>query len=147
MSREALRETYAKTVFRYRKAPPWSRFVILTADAPTGESWTSTQTRRARRELERLLSGRPHLAVTGCDPKSRHAEKGWAFPCADDAALAEARALGRRLRQIALFHVDAGQLELVWCDDPDDRHRIGPWSGRRKMSKKQPKNPPSDAGS
>jgi hypothetical protein len=131
MTRPELLELYRKTTFVYRAQMPWPRFVVLTADAPTGEHWPPKRTRRARRELERLLSGRPHRSVTGCDPGGSHAEKGWAFPCPDDEALAAARALGCRLRQFALFHVQDGRLELVWCAEPDERHDLGAWAARR----------------
>lgn len=97
---------------------PWPRrFVILTAYAPTGTSWTEKENRDADRRLEealraRLGEGGSIRRITGFSPTTGHAEPGWAAPLPFD----DACDLGDRFLQDALYVVRDDRLFVSYCD-------------------------------
>lgn len=115
-SLELMHPAYFDTRFRVDTLPDdWpTRFVILSAWATTGQTWTRQANEMADHQLGQLLAdgGRWHLRITGYSPFTGHAEPSWAFPM----SLEEACDLGQRFRQDALYHVDGDQLSVTHCD-------------------------------
>jgi hypothetical protein len=107
---------YFDTRFRIDAMPEqWpAQFVILSAWATTGQSWTQQANEAADRQLAHQLAERGlwNLRITGYSPVTGHAEPSWAFPM----ALSEACDLGQQFRQDALYYVEADQLSVTHCD-------------------------------
>ena len=109
---------YFETRFRtLTSVPSWpDEFVIVTARAPTGESWSDEENERADRRLEQVLRGEFRVAwrqrITGYSPVSGHAEPGWAVVLPFD----DACDLGRRFLQDAIYWVRGDELSVSFCD-------------------------------
>lgn len=105
---------------RFRSDGPvthWpEHFAIITAYATTGEAWSEARNTEADQRLHDDLVALGHrpIRATGYDPESGHAEPGWAAPL----SLEEARALGLKYLQDAIFHVQDDTLS-VWRCAPD----------------------------
>jgi hypothetical protein len=107
---------------RFRTPRPiesWPReFVILTAHAPTGTSWTDQENKDADQRLEEALRARlgeegSIRRITGFSPTTGHAEPGWAAPL----PFQEACDLGDRFLQDALYVVRDDRLFVSYCDE------------------------------
>lgn len=107
---------YLETRFRYDgEAPPLpEEFVILSAYATTGETWSALQNAAADRSLEAELRARGGwlLRLIGYSPTTGHAEPSWATALPLD----EACNIGRRYRQDAIYHVRGDLLSVTYCD-------------------------------
>ena len=103
---------------RFRPARPvaaWpAEFVIISAFATTGEAWTPEENESADRHLASdLLAHDVWLErVTGYSPTTGHSEPSWAV----ELPLDEARAVGLRFHQDAIYHVKDGRLSVTHCD-------------------------------
>jgi hypothetical protein len=97
--------------------------VIVSAYATTGERWTDAQNERADRALHGELTARDVWTqrITGFSPDTGHAEPSWAT----ELSLAEARDLGRRFRQDAIYHVLGDRLSVTRCDPPGPVVAVG----------------------
>ena len=108
---------YLKTRFRTsHPVPHWpTEFVVLSAYATTGEVWTPERNARADSELAAELKARTDwiVRIVGYSPMSGHAEPSWAV----ELPLSEARAIGRRFQQDAIYHVSNDDLAAVPCKD------------------------------
>lgn len=96
-------------------APEWPKeFVIITAYATTGERWSDDKNTAASAALyEKLVLRELWIEpLTGYDPESGHAEPGYAVVL----PMEEARELGRRFRQDAIFHVLGDALSVTRCE-------------------------------
>jgi len=98
----------------------WS---IVTAYATTGETWTEAQNEAADAALaaELVERGVAKWRITGYSPRTGHAEPGWAIPIGAE----EAKALGERHRQHAVYVVEDGILSLRLCKN-DHKATVGP---------------------
>jgi hypothetical protein len=102
---------------RFRVSPPvpvWpGQFVIVTAYATTGERWTDEQNARANAQLLQHIEslGKWFYPVTGYDPTTGHAERGWAIDGPPSLGLE----LGRAFLQDAIFVVEADKLSVCAC--------------------------------
>jgi hypothetical protein len=102
---------------RFRTEAPqvhWpDQFVILTAYATTGETWSPERNTEADQRLhaELMLRGCTPLRITGYDPQSGHAEPGWAVELPTEEALA----VGRDFLQDAIFFVEDDVLHVWAC--------------------------------
>ncbi len=107
---------YFDTRFRIDTMPDdWpTQFVILSAWATTGHTWTQDANEAADRQLAQLLAGRGlwPVRITGYSPITGHAEPSWAFPM----PLRDACDLGQQFQQDALYYVEADQLSVTHCD-------------------------------
>lgn len=116
-SSEDMHLGYFTTHFRdYDEIGDWpEEFVILSAYATTGETWTDDENEQAHEKLQRALSelGVWTHFILGFSTESDHAEPSWAA----DLPLHEARALGRRFHQDAIFHVCGDRLSVTRCDE------------------------------
>jgi hypothetical protein len=83
------------------------RFVILSAQATTGEHWSEAENEAADRQLEMALSDWDCWCcrLVGYSPDSGHAEPGWAADLSVEAGLE----LGRTFLQDAIYLVE-GQI-------------------------------------
>ncbi len=111
-----MRSVYMETRFRMeRKHSEWpEEFVILSAYATTGQTWTHEQNRTADRQLEaemRALGGWL-VRIEGYSPSSGHCEPSWATVM----PLGRAIEVGKRYKQDAIFHVHDEKLTVVYCD-------------------------------
>ncbi|MFN6115842.1 MAG: DUF3293 domain-containing protein, partial [Flavobacteriales bacterium] len=102
---QQLHPAYFTIAFR-TEAPQehWpDQFVIITAYATTGETWSDERNTEADQRLhaELLLRGCTPLRITGYDPATGHAEPGWAVELPLDDALV----VGRAYLQDAIFAV------------------------------------------
>jgi len=111
------RQIFAQAVFRGEPFPAdWpSAFAIITAHDPEGRPASPVDNISADEALELELrgAGRRLHRVIGGSADGLHLEPGWAVPVGP----AEAVGLGRRYRQVAVFFVRDGRLELVACED------------------------------
>lgn len=108
---------------------PWpERFVILTAFATTGETWTAAENERADEALAAELIRRRAWFVrcTGLSPDNAHREPGWAA----ELEKPDACQLGRMFRQDAIYLVRSMRLEVCSCADPDRVALVGNFEDR-----------------
>lgn len=121
---------YFETRFRLPGAEPaWpAEFVIVSAYATTGQQWTDAENQAADRRLEAELASRGgwHCRVTGFSPATGHAEPSFAA----DISLSEARQLGARFHQDAIYHVAGDRLSVVHCQGPAELVAVGPFRER-----------------
>ena len=125
------------------ETPPdvWpTRFVILSAWATTGQSWTQVANQAANHQLAELLADRGlwRMQLIGYSPITGHAEPSWAFPMSLD----EACDLGQQFQQDALYYVEADQLSVTHCDHRRCLVPIG--SFRKRLDVIQGKVEPPD---
>lgn len=94
--------------------PPWpDEFVIVTAWAPTGQTWSRARNRTAMARLGRELRRRGHVfrPITGQSPDGTHAEPSWLVA----APQAVGVALGLRYGQAGIYWVLGDALHVVRC--------------------------------
>lgn len=127
---------YFETRFRTQlSVQRWPReFVILTAYATTGESWTRHQNASGDEKLASEL--RAHAAkivrITGYSPRTGHAEPGWAA----EISFEEACNIGLRFKQDALYHVKADKLSVSYCDERRKLVPVGSFRERVDIERK-----------
>ena len=128
--RNAISQEYFETRFRVDgPAPVWpEKFVIISACATTGESWTQEETAVADRNLARVLqAGSDWLTrVVGFSPITGHAEPSWAV----NVPVEEACAIGLLFRQDAIYQVNHDDLFVLLCKAPSVRARVGAFRQR-----------------
>jgi N-formylglutamate amidohydrolase len=122
---DALHPAYFAIAFR-TEAPvaAWPpAFVIITAYATTGETWSDERNTEADQRLhaELLRRGCTPIRITGYDPATGHAEPGWAA----ELPLDEALDLGRDFLQDAIFVVQGDALAVVPCNSRPTQHATG----------------------
>lgn len=121
---------YFQTRFRTdNSVEVWpTRFAVLSAFATTGESWPRERNELADRALEAELCLRaPWLRrVVGYSPHTSHTEPSWAV----DVDLHEARAIGRRYLQDAIYWIDGDVLFVTRCNDDGALEQVARFSSR-----------------
>ena len=125
MENNALHPAYFAIAFR-TEAPvtAWpADFVILTAYATTGETWSPERNSEADQRLhaELVRRGCTPLRITGYDPQSGHAEPGWAV----EMMVEDALDLGCAYLQDAIFAVNEDALFVCRCAEPRECVRVG----------------------
>jgi hypothetical protein len=107
--------SYLNIVFRTEKpVEVWpSMFVIISAYATTGETWTAERNNEADGHMraELVRRGYAPLRITAYDPNALHAEPSWAV----DMPVEEALELGRHFLQDAIFTVRNDGLVVAQC--------------------------------
>jgi uncharacterized protein DUF3293 len=104
---------------RFRTSQPvndWpAEFVILSAFATTGDSWTREQNESADRRLESELRTRGSwlIRILGYSPTSGHTEPSWAV----DLPLHEGCNISQRFLQDAIYHVKNHELSVTLCKE------------------------------
>lgn len=131
MTSDGMHPAYFNTRFHLaeEKTPDWAEeFVIISAYATTGERWTAEENDAADEALHDALLGRNIWIayLTGYAPDSGHAEPSYAA----DLALDDARALGRRFRQDAIFHVRGDDLSVTRCLEDSELVAVGSFRER-----------------
>lgn len=103
-------------------------FVIITAYATTGESWTPAVNREADACLLAHVKQHSdwHWRITGYSPTSGHAEPGWAVELDFNAACD----LGREFKQDAIYHVSGDVLSVSYCDHRRALYSVGTFRDR-----------------
>ena len=103
-------------------------FVIISAYATTGETWTDEQNREADASLAQELREQHEwmVRITGYAPDGSHAEPSWAT----DMPVHQALALGVRYRQDAIYGVKGDHLTVIRCNRPNDTAPVGPFRKR-----------------
>jgi hypothetical protein len=133
---------YLETRFEVEIEPAYwpDKFAIVTAFATTGEVWTDEENTDADRRLRGELIARNlmHFRVTGCSPDDTHREPGWAVVIGFD----EARDLGRRYRQDAIYYVRGNELHVTHCESGAECVRVGCFRERVRSTDR-----PSDSSS
>ena len=91
------------------------QFIIITAFATTGQTWTDEQNEAADRKLESELrgTGRWMRQVTGYSRPTQHCEPGWAVAM----GWMEACDVGIRFFQEAIYVVSGDALAVTFCDE------------------------------
>ncbi len=116
---------YMETRFRAeRPCVYWPKeFVILSAYATTGQTWSEERNMAADRRLEAELRARGtwFLRIEGYSPSSGHCEPSWATTMPLEAAVQ----IGRRFEQDAIFYVHDETLSLVYCDGRRASQAVG----------------------
>jgi hypothetical protein len=130
----ALRAAYGVTRFRDVAAGVhWPEaFVIITACATTGSTWTPEREAAEDQLLRSALENRGvwHTRITGYHPETGHAEPGWAA----ELSVADGCALGRAYRQDAIYTVEGDELRVVLCEEPQRAERVGGFRERLDYS-------------
>jgi hypothetical protein len=118
---------------RFRTSQPvtdWpSEFVILSAFATTGESWTQQQNEHADRRLasELRMRGGWLVRIFGYSPTGGHTEPSWAV----DLSLEKGCNIGQRFLQDAIYHVKNDELSVTRCkEEQRTLVRIGSFRSR-----------------
>jgi hypothetical protein len=115
-----MNSSYFETRFRSpRPVTRWpAEFVVISAFATTGQTWTAQQNEDADRTLASDLVARGVWLerVTGYSPATDHAEPSWAVELSLDAACI----LGLRFHQDAIYHVKDDRLSVTRCIAPHD---------------------------
>jgi hypothetical protein len=121
---------YFETRFRTNQSvTDWpSEFVIISAFATTGESWTPHQNEQADRRLasELRMRGGWLVRIFGYSPTSGHTEPSWAV----DLPLNEGCNIGQRFLQDAIYHVRNDELSVMSCNEQRVLTRVGSFRHR-----------------
>ncbi len=130
MENNVLHPAYFAIAFR-TEAPvaAWpASFIILTAYATTGETWSPERNTEADQRLhaELLRRGCIPIRITGFDPVTQHAEPGWAV----ELPQAEALEMGRCYLQDAIFHVVGDELSVCSCAPEGRCAAVGSFTDR-----------------
>ena len=98
-------------------------FVIISAYATTGETWSAERNQEADQRLhaELLERGCAPIRITGFDPATDHAEPSWAV----ELPLDEALAVGHDFLQDAIFVVQGDALLVAQCNSPHAPQAVG----------------------
>lgn len=98
-------------------------FVIISAYATTGETWTDEKNEAADLELFSVLNekGLIPIRITGYSPETGHSEPSWAV----EASLMEGLNIGYEFKQDAIFHVLQQRLYLVKCGNGRQSVEVG----------------------
>lgn len=98
-------------------------FVIISAYATTGETWSAERNAVADQRLHAELLRRACTPkrITGYDPETGHAEPSWAV----ELPMAEALAVGRDFLQDAIFVVQGDDLLVALCNNPQVPQTVG----------------------
>ena len=121
---------YLKTIFIAKKPPEdrWpEKFAVITACNPmsSGErEGDSAATIRLKKHISR--SGHKRHRVTGASPDWSHQEASFAIW---NLTLEEAVAIGREFHQRAVFWVEGGRIEVVSCENGEQKF-VGLWEER-----------------
>jgi hypothetical protein len=87
-----------------------SDWVVLSAFATTGQTWTLEQNTAADLALAARVSGvSPRVRVIGYSPRTMHAEPSWVVPL----GLETGRGLGVEFAQDAIYWIRGGDLYVV----------------------------------
>jgi hypothetical protein len=125
-----MREIYLNTRFRGELSGEVlpQDFVILTAYATTGETWSEARNVEANARLYRSLVDRDvwMRGVTGYSPTDGHAEPGWAVELPEDEAIM----IGREFFQDAIYVVRSGELFVRMCGDGGAERCLGRFMDR-----------------
>lgn len=99
------------------------QFVIITAYATTGETWTEAQNEAADQVLEAELRGTGCWIrrVTGYSPTTQHCEPGWAVAMEWEQACY----LGVKYLQDAIYVVSGDALAVTYCDERRELLAVG----------------------
>jgi hypothetical protein len=105
-----------------------SEFAIVTAYNTTGEIWSSDRNSAAETDLtaEVAAMGVWRRRITGYSPSTSHAEPGWAI----ELSLDDARDLGLRYKQDAIYYVTGDELWVTFCDGRRQLVRVGSFADR-----------------
>lgn len=92
-----------------------TNFLIVTAYATTGETWSAGRNDQADQALAARIEslGVWKRRITGTSPDGQHAEPGWAL----DVPLDAGRRLGREFLQDAVYFVRENMLHVASCLD------------------------------
>ncbi len=92
------------------------RFSLITAANPRSEAWSEADNalRNEAMWLEIASKGWAFEESVGSSPSGDWREQGYLIW---DASLDEVVEIGRRYKQNAICHGEAGRVALVWCDD------------------------------
>ena len=128
---DPLHRAYFRTRFRWAGGDTsgWpAEFAIISAYATTGEQWSDEENEAGHESLYLELERRNVWVepLTGYAPDTGHAEPG----CAVELRLEEAKALGRRFRQDAIFHVRGNELFVVQCAESGRSEFVGAFRER-----------------
>ena len=104
------------------------QFVILTAYATTGETWTDEENEAADHRLESELRGTGgwKRRVTGYSPTTPHCEPGWAVAMDWE----EACDVGVRFLQDAIYVIRGDALAVTYCDGRRELVPVGSFMDR-----------------
>ncbi len=129
-----MRAAYFETLFRRETSwGDWPQeFAIITAYATTGETWTDARNRQADQQLEAELRERSVWVrrLTGYSPSTGHAEPGWAVKM----EFTEARSLGRKYLQDAVYFVSGDTLAVSFSDVRATPVVVGPFRARVRLA-------------
>ena len=121
---------------RFRTTNPiagWpAEFVIISAFATTGETWTVQEAEIADGRLasELIAHGVWLHRVTGYSPTTGHAEPSWAA----EIPLDEACVFGLRFHQDAIYRVEGNRLSVTHCDERHELVDVGSFRSRLDLS-------------
>ena len=103
-------------------------FVIISAYATTGETWSEERNLDADHRLnaELLRCGYSPIRITGYSPDTGHTEPSWAV----EMPLDEALDLGRAFLQDAIFVVRQDELLVSRCSHPSELIPVGRYRER-----------------
>jgi len=149
---------YFETRFRIDHLPPeWpAKFAIITAHAPTGQTWTDAENETADISLFHVLerSGGWTWRITGYSPASGHAEAGWAVDWNEKTHREEdadwdwefACDLGQAFKQDAIYWVQGDQLHVTHCDARRQMIPVGNFRERLDVNPTPPSGPAPPSG-
>lgn len=130
MSRDSLHAAYFEVRFRGDSIPAFwpDQFAIITAYAPTGQTWSEDENQNADRRLVELILARRlwHARLTGYSPQDGHAEPGWAVEFSMD----EARRVGRQFLQDAIYWITGDELWVTRCGEQSPLVMVGKFRER-----------------
>ncbi|ABE56261.1 conserved hypothetical protein [Shewanella denitrificans OS217] len=111
---------------------------IVTAHNPLGKTLSPSQNRLLDRQLQAKIQTfkQPYRSMITTSEQMSHMEKSWAiFFLGQEEALA----LGQAFQQLAIYHVEAGELSLMSCVEHDPRQvHLGPLYKRLKLVNELP---------
>lgn len=110
-----LRAAFKEAIFDFIPGDKPENFWVITAFNPDGQDTDEISNQLADEKLHEELNslGVGPFRVTGLSPDRTHAEPGWGASLDETSAIE----IGRKYRQLAVFHFQAGAIWLVDCSD------------------------------
>jgi hypothetical protein len=110
-----LHAAFKEAIFEFTPGDHPENFWVITAYNPDGQDTNEISNQLADEKLYEELNalGVEPFRVTGLSPDRTHAEPGWGGSLEERTAIE----LGRKYRQVAVFHFQAGEIWLVDCSD------------------------------
>lgn len=109
-------------------------FLIITAYATTGETWSDYENLQADTRIKSHLDSRFSYVkrITGYSPDTGLSESGWMVNCGWEQGCD----IGLTFKQDAIYYVSSDKLSVSYCDDRRTKIEVGAFLERVNVNEK-----------